>query len=227
MTSPSAVDGDPATVVACCQLALQVGDLEGNRARADAAIEQAAATGATIVVLPELATSGYAFMDADQARALAEPVPGPSTDHWHELAERLDVTVIGGICEDGGDGALFNTAAVVNRDGVRAIYRKVHLWDREKLVFTPGDQPPPVLDVDGHLVAVMICYDLEFPEWVRLPALAGAQLLCAPANWPDLPRPTGERPAEVVRVQASAGPSSSTPTGGLWPAARPRPPRRF
>jgi 5-aminopentanamidase len=50
----------------------------------------------------------------------------------------------------------------------------------------------------------MICYDLEFPEWVRLPALDGAQLLCAPANWPAFPRPDGERPAEIVRVQADA-----------------------
>jgi len=51
---------------------------------------------------------------------------------------------------------------------------------------------------------VMICYDPEFPEWVRLPALDGAQLLCAPTNWPAFPRPDGERPAEIVRVQADA-----------------------
>jgi 5-aminopentanamidase len=50
----------------------------------------------------------------------------------------------------------------------------------------------------------MICYDLEFPEWVRLPALAGARLLCVPANWPALARPEGERPIEVVRAQAAA-----------------------
>jgi len=54
-------------------------------------------------------------------------------------------------------------------------------------------------------IGVMICYDLEFPEWVRLPALAGAQLLCAPVNWPAAPHPPGERPAEIVRVQADAG----------------------
>jgi predicted amidohydrolase len=53
-------------------------------------------------------------------------------------------------------------------------------------------------------IGMMICYDLEFPEWVRLPALAGAELLCAPVNWPDGPRPETERPAEVVRVQANA-----------------------
>ena len=85
-----------------------------------------------------------------------------------------------------------------------AAYRKVHLWDAEKLVFTAGSQAPPVVEIDAARLAVMICYDLEFPEWVRLPALAGAQLLCAPTNWPRFPRPDGERPMEVVRVQAAA-----------------------
>jgi predicted amidohydrolase len=51
---------------------------------------------------------------------------------------------------------------------------------------------------------VMVCYDLEFPEWLRLPALAGADLIAAPVNWPAAPCPAGERPAEVVKVQAGA-----------------------
>src|SRR6266516_2818956 len=74
----------------------------------------------------------------------------------------------------------------------------------ESLWFSPGSAAPPVIPTRFGRIAVMICYDLEFPEWVRLPALDGAQLLCAPANWPALPRPDGERPAEVVRVQADA-----------------------
>jgi predicted amidohydrolase len=93
---------------------------------------------------------------------------------------------------------------VVAGPGTLAAYRKVHLWDAEKLIFTPGSQPPPVVEIDGARVSVMICYDLEFPEWTRLPALAGAQLLCAPTNWPWFPRPDAERPMEVVRVQAAA-----------------------
>jgi predicted amidohydrolase len=62
-----------------------------------------------------------------------------------------------------------------------------------------------VVPTEHGRIAVMICYDLEFPEWVRLPALGGAQLLAAPVNWPAYPRPDGERAAEVVRVQADAG----------------------
>jgi predicted amidohydrolase len=204
MSAAQSPGGGGTTVVACCQLRPQVGDATGNRARADTAIRRAAASGGSVVVLPELTTSGYSFTDAREAASLAEPVPGPSTEHWQELAAELGVTIVAGVCEDGGDGSLFNAAVIVDRSGVLAAYRKVHLWDREKLVFTPGDRPPPVVDVGGRRVSVMVCYDVEFPEWVRLPALQGADLLCVPANWPRFPRPEAERPMEIVRVQASA-----------------------
>jgi predicted amidohydrolase len=78
------------------------------------------------------------------------------------------------------------------------------LWDQEKRIFTPGQVPPPVIQTLLGRIGMVICYDLEFPEWVRLVALQGAQLLCVPTNWPDGGRPAGERPSEVVRVQANA-----------------------
>jgi predicted amidohydrolase len=73
-------------------------------------------------------------------------------------------------------------------------------------VFTPGDATPPVVELPFGRVGLMICYDLEFPEWVRLPALAGADLIAAPVNWPaPVPAPAaGERPAEVIKAQAAA-----------------------
>jgi predicted amidohydrolase len=190
--------------VACCQIHITVGDADGNRVRVRRAVEAAAAAGARIVVVPELANSGYVFTDAAEARSLAEPADGPTVSGWAELARRLDVIVIGGFCELDPDGKVRNSAVVVDAGGVRALYRKAHLWDREKLVFTPGDAAPPIVDTAHGRIAVMICYDLEFAEWIRLPALRGAQLLCAPVNWPRLPRPAGERPSEIVRVQAAA-----------------------
>lgn len=193
------------TRVACCQIAPRIGEPDANRACGLRAVQAAAADGAAIVVLPELSASGYVFRDTAEARALAEPAEGPTAAGWVSLAQRNAVTIVGGICELGADGLLYNTALVVDAAGIRASYRKAHLWDAEKLVFTPGDAPPPVIETAGTSLAVMICYDLEFPEWVRLPALAGARLLCAPANWPALPRPEGERPMEVVRAQAAAG----------------------
>jgi len=192
------------TRVACCQIAPRIGAAEANRAAGLAAAQAAAANGAVIVVLPELSASGYVFRDVAEARSLAEPADGPTAAGWAVLAKRHDITIVGGICERGADGVLYNTAVAVDAAGVRVAYRKAHLWDAEKLVFTPGEDPPPVIETAGTSLALMICYDLEFPEWVRLPGLAGARLLCVPANWPALPRPKGERPIEVVRAQAAA-----------------------
>jgi predicted amidohydrolase len=190
--------------VAVHQLAPVVGDLDGNRARALAALDAAADAGARIVVLPELAASGYVFHDADEARALAEPPDGPTVTGWAERAAAHDVVVVGGFAEDGGDGRLYNSAALVDPGGVRAVYRKVHLWDREQLVFTPGDEPPAVVDTTYGRIGVLVCYDLEFPEWSRAVALRGAELLCVPTNWPREPRPDGERPMEVLRAMVTA-----------------------
>jgi predicted amidohydrolase len=183
------------TVVAACQLSLAVGDQDGNLAAAAGAVASAAAARAALVVLPELCDSGYVFRDAAEARALASPAADcPALRQWQALAARYHTVIVGGFCELGPDGRLFNSAALVDASGVRAVYRKAHLWDAEKLVFTPG----------AGRVSVMICYDLEFPEWVRRAALDGADLIAAPVNWPAAPRPPAERPSEVVKVQAGA-----------------------
>jgi predicted amidohydrolase len=193
------------TRVACCQYAPRVGEPEANRARGVRAIRSAAQAGARVIVLPELASSGYVFRDHDEAALLAEPLDGPTVSEWGELAAELGVVVVAGLCERGEDGAVFNSAVVLDDSGLRARYRKAHLWDTEKLVFEAGDAPPPVVTVAGTVrLGVIICYDLEFPEWVRIPALAGAHLLCVPTNWPRSPRPAGQRPIEVVRAQAAA-----------------------
>jgi predicted amidohydrolase len=201
MTGEDAVN---ATVVACCQLAPVLGDPAANRELAADAVAGAAAQGAAVIVLPELISSGYVFESQPEARACAEPADGETVTLWRRLAAEHEVVIVGGFCERAGS-ALYNSAALVDEGRLRCVYRKAHLWDRERLWFTPGSAAPPVVATRYGRIAVMICYDLEFPEWVRLPALDGAQLLCAPVNWPASPRPDGERPAEVVRVQADAG----------------------
>lgn len=190
--------------VAACQVRVAVGDVDGNRDRVHRAVRDAATGGAGIIVVPELANSGYAFTDAREAYALAEPVDGPTVTDWTQLARALDVVLVGGFCELDAGRRLHNSAVLIDSTGVRALYRKVHLWDREALIFTPGDSPPPTVDTAYGRISVVVCYDLRFPEWVRLPALAGAHLICAPANWPASARPDGERPSEIVRVQAAA-----------------------
>src|SRR4051794_19600857 len=191
-------------LVACCQLAPEFGALDANRALAARAVEDAAARGAQLIVLPELVSSGYVFRDADEARSLAEPADGPTVTGWVELARRLGVVIAGGFCEVDDEGVLRNSAALVDPDGVRAVYRKAHLWDAESDVFTPGDDLPPVVDTHAGRIGLMVCYDIEFPEWVRLAALAGAQLLVSPANWPASSILPGEDPGEALRARANA-----------------------
>jgi 5-aminopentanamidase len=192
------------TRVTCCQIPLTVGDTTGNRTTARTAIEDAARDGAQIVVLPELASSGYLFADRAELVSLAETRDGPAITEWANLAASFDLTIVAGFPEAAGD-KVYNSAVVVDPSGVRGVYRKAHLWDSENAVFDRAEDLPLVVDTAHGRIGVMICYDVEFPEWVRAVALAGADLLCAPVNWPLLPRPEGERPTEQVRALAGAG----------------------
>lgn len=192
------------TVVACCQFEPELGALRENLSRTLELISEAAERGAEIMVLPELANSGYAFTDADEAAALSEPRDGATVRAWTRAAEQHRVVIVGGFCEAGERGQTYNSAAILAPGLEPTIYRKAHLWDRERLIFTPGDAPPPVVQTLHGAIATVICYDLEFPEWLRFPVLAGAELICAPVNWPDLGRPLDERPGEIVRAQAQA-----------------------
>jgi predicted amidohydrolase len=139
-----------------------------------------------------------------EARAAAEPADGPTVTGWAAAAASRGVVIIGGFDELGADGQLYNSAVLADPGGVRAVYRKAHLWDAESDIFTPGTAPPPVVDTAFGAISMMICYDAEFPEWVRRPALAGADLLAVPTNWPAEPVPPGERPNVVLNVQAAA-----------------------
>ncbi len=121
------------TIVAVCQVRLAVADPEGNLAAAAAAVGQAAAAGAGLVVLPELCDSGYVFSSAAEAAGLASPAgDSAALRQWQALARAHSTVIVGGFCELGGDGRLYNSAALVDASGVRAVYRKAHLWDAEK-----------------------------------------------------------------------------------------------
>lgn len=190
------------TRIAAVQLSPVVGDLEGNIERATAAIASAVADGAEVVVLPELTTSGYVFADRAEARDLAIEADDPLFGRWAALLGGAVLVV--GFAEAGEQRLLFNSAAVVDGSGVRAVYRKVHLWDLEKRVFSAGREQPAVVETAFGRVGVMICFDLEFPEWTRIAALRGADLLAVPANWPAQPGPVGEEIPEVRIAGATA-----------------------
>jgi predicted amidohydrolase len=187
--------------ISCHQLAPRVGDLAYNR---DLSIQAIAKARADVIVLPELITSGYVLRDKEEADSVAVDRDDALFDEWAAAAARTGALVVAGFCERGAGGHLYNSAAVVDGSGLLAVYRKAHLWDREKLVFTPGDRPPPVLDVHGIRLGVLVCYDLEFPEMTRSLALKGAELVTVPTNWPRSAHPDDERPHELVMAMAAA-----------------------
>jgi len=180
--------------VASCQVAPDVERPDQNAELARAAIAGAVDAGAQIVVLPELVNSGYVFSSIEEARAVAITPDGELLAAWAREAARAEAVVVGGFCELGADGRLHNSSALVDGDGVRAVYRKLHLWGEEPRWFAPGDQPAPVIETRHGRIGLAVCYDVEFPELTRGLALAGADLIALPANWPRDPCPDGERP---------------------------------
>ena len=110
---------DP-TVIAVAQLAITIGEPDANRKAAAAAVTEAAAAGARLVVLPELCDSGYVFgAQAAEAQAEAGALASPADDsetlrQWHALAAEHQLTIVGGFCERGADGKLYNSAAMVD-----------------------------------------------------------------------------------------------------------------
>ncbi|WP_457146287.1 nitrilase-related carbon-nitrogen hydrolase [Mycobacterium sp. URHB0021] len=190
------------TRIACCQIAPTIGDMAANAELIESQIRDAVRAGADVIVLPELATSGYMFSDAAEARGLALTTADQVFTNWSAAVGSS--IVVCGFCELGLDNRLYNSAVMVDADGVMAHYRKTHLWDHEKLIFTAGDVLPPVVQTEYGDIAVMICYDIEFGELTRRVALDGAELIAAPVNWPLFPRPEGERPGEVITAMSTA-----------------------
>jgi predicted amidohydrolase len=220
--------GSSEFTAAVAQLAPRIGDLEGNRQRTAAAIVAAAQAGAGLVVLPELSSSGYVFADAEEARSLAEPIDGASVELWRALAREHDLAVVAGLCELDDEGAVRNSAVVIDRGELRAVYRKSHLWDREKLCFEPGSSPPPVVETQVGFVGVAVCYDAYFPEVMRMLSLAGADVIAVPMNSPVLAAPlepligdliTACASAQVNRVYVAQADRTGTERGVDWAGA--------
>jgi predicted amidohydrolase len=138
--------------------------------------------GADLVVLPELCNSGYAFADGDEARSCAEPADNSRfLDFLADWCRRLDCAIVSGFNEAAGD-KLYNSAVLLTPEGVRGLYRKLHLFNREKLFFAPGDLGLPLFEWRGARLGMLICFDWIFPEVWRSLALAGAEIVAHPSN---------------------------------------------
>lgn len=168
-------------IVAAVQMTAALYDPERNRAETVARVTAEAEAGAQLIVLPELAISGYGLDPAGLARS-AEPAEGPTLAAWTAVAAAHGCHVVGGFCERDGE-RLYNSAMLVGPQGLVGLYRKLHLFDGEKLVFTPGDRGLPVYDLPFGRVGLCVCYDLRFVEVARALALQGADLVAVPTAW--------------------------------------------
>lgn len=189
--------------IAVCQLPLDIENPDENINLADTAIREAASRGAKLIVLPELTNSGCVFRNTTELEERATTLDGALIKEWAILAKRLDVILVAGLAIK-ESGYLYNSSVIIDATGLRGWYKKVHLWNDELDFFTPGKEAPLIIDTVIGKIATMVCYDVEFPEWVRLAMLADATILALPINWPDSGRPAEQTPLAIVLVQAAA-----------------------
>jgi N-carbamoylputrescine amidase len=171
--------------VALIQMACSA-DPDENLATASERIHAAAADGARLICLPELFRSRYFCQSEDPSRfALAESIPGATTEALCALASKLEVAIVAPIFERRAEGLYHNSAVTIDASGeIVGRYRKMHIPDDplyyEKFYFTPGDLGFSTAATRYARVGTLICWDQWFPEAARLTALSGAQLLCYP-----------------------------------------------
>jgi predicted amidohydrolase len=137
---------------------------------------------ADLLVLPELFSTGYLFLNEEELRRSAETISdGPTVSKFLELAKKENTNLVFGIAER-TDDKLFNSSVLVTAKGECFVYRKIHLFDREKYLFSPGDKELQVFDIGEAGIGMMICFDWIFPEVARSLALKGADIICHPSN---------------------------------------------
>jgi N-carbamoylputrescine amidase len=161
-------------------------DREDNKKRLAEKIRKVAGEGAELVVLQEL-HNGLYFCQTEDVGVFdqAEPIPGPSTEYFGQLAKELQVVIVTSLFERRATGLYHNTAVVLEKDGtIAGKYRKMHIPDDpgyyEKFYFTPGDLGFEPIDTSVGRLGVLVCWDQWYPEAARLMALAGAELLIYP-----------------------------------------------
>ena len=160
--------------------------VQSNIDKLSKSIELLANNGAQLVVLQELHNSLY-FCQTEDVRLfnLAEPIPGPSTEHFSALAKKFGVVIVTSLFEKRAAGLYHNTAVVIEKDGsIAGKYRKMHIPDDpayyEKFYFTPGDLGFMPIETSVGKLGILVCWDQWYPEAARLMALRGAEMLIYP-----------------------------------------------
>lgn len=193
--------GESIVKIGCCQIEPRVGRKEENIEKTLRFAGEAADEGAQLILLPELANTGYVFETRGEAYELSEEVPGGETTNlWGAFARERGVYLAAGIAEREGH-RLYNSSVLLGPDGYIGKYRKLHLWDREKLFFEPGDLGLPIFHTPLGRLAMYICYDMWFPETTRIYAMQGADIILNVTNWvPSKEEAEASRVVEAVCV---------------------------
>jgi len=166
--------------IALSQISCKVGDKKHNTSKMKEQIKQAKEKGADLIIFPELALTGYTLKDT--VYELAEPIPGPSTNLLTEVAKKESIHIVFGMVEQSekASAVLYNTGVLLSPKGIVGKYQKMYLPTHsvfeEKRYFRPGYNLP-IFETDIGKLGLIICYDVFFPETVRLLRLKGAQLI--------------------------------------------------
>ena len=137
---------------------------------------------ADLIVLPELAFSGYFFNSREEAYDLSDDVTSSFIiDDLTELCKKNDFHIVTGFNERVFDKC-YNSAVLIGPQGLIHTYRKIHLFKDEKKYFEPGDTPLQINEVNGTKIGIMVCFDWAFPEVSRILSLQGAEIICHPSN---------------------------------------------
>lgn len=165
--------------VAAIQMNCVLGSVKENHSIASEMIQKSVDMGAKLVVLPELFNTGYRTEQMDYK--LAQHIPGETSYWMQELCKKNNIILVASILECGEvQGLIYDTALSVNASGVLNIYRKIHLWDKESLRFTKG-QEFPIVNLGFAKLGMQICYEIGFPEGARILSLKGADILAYPS----------------------------------------------
>jgi predicted amidohydrolase len=157
---------------------------EANSAALLRLVEDAAAGGAKLIVTPEMATTAYCWADRAEVAPEVEPIPGPSTERFGEIARRYDCWIVLGMPEvDPETDIYYNSAVLIGPAGPVGVYRKTHAFISEPTWAKDGDLGLPVFETPLGRIAMTICMDACYPEAARIPALAEADVICFPTNW--------------------------------------------
>ena len=181
----------PSYRVAAIQFEPTLGEKEKNVARLLHLVEEAATNSAKLIVLPEIATTGYCWQSRTEIAPHVEPIPGPTTNRFQHLATARGCYIAVSLPEvDPGTNVYYNSMVLLGPDGLVGTYRKIHSFISEPRWARDGDLGMPVWDTPLGRLSGLICMDAMYFEAARIPALHQADVLLFPTNWLDEKSPS-------------------------------------